>query len=165
VLGPTGAPADKAKVWSSVQNESVKVPGGWTIEIPASSVPSDRVVMVWAAINPADLRHSKAVVLGNDHRPSVTIRISADRGGRISGWVRDLEGKPVNGALVSLLGQGEGAVVTELAGDFQLPVYTADGDQVQVQVAAFGRLKTLWVTAGDQSLVIPVERPTESTRR
>jgi hypothetical protein len=39
----------------------------WRIDIPAESVPGDRAIMVWAALDPEDFTHSKVLTLGNDH--------------------------------------------------------------------------------------------------
>jgi hypothetical protein len=158
VVGPPGGAAD-AKVWSSVQNESTKVDGGWRIDIPAESVPSDKVVLVWATLDPADLTHSKAVTLGNDHEPRVTIRITGDRSALVGGWVRNRDGKPMNGAVVSLAGEPRSAIVTQMGGDFRLPVNAEEGDQVQIQVTFNGKINALWATAGDKAMVISVDGP------
>ncbi len=159
VVGPPGRGADGAKVWSSVQNESMKVDGGWRIDIPAESVPSDKVVLVWAALDPADLTHSKALTLGNDHQPRVTIRITGDRSALVGGWIRNRDGVPLNGAVVSLVGDPRSAIVTQLGGDFRLPVHVQEGDQVQIAVATNGKIHVVWATAGDKTMVIAVDGP------
>lgn len=159
VVGPRGVALDGAKVWSSVQNESTKVDGGWRIDIPAESVPADRTVLVWATLDPADFTHSKSLSLANDHQPAITIRITGDRSAQVSGQVRDRDGRHINGAVVSLAGEPDTAAVTLLDGNFSVPVRAQPGDQVELQVAALGKLQIVWATAGDNALVIILDGP------
>lgn len=155
VPGVSSADRDKIKVWSSAEGGSTKTENGWRIDIPASQVPGNRTVMVWAAVNPGDLRHSKIVELRNDHWPAIVIPV---RGGfsQVAGFVQDTDGKPVNGALVALAGRGETAIMTQFGGSFVIPVPVDSGDQVQLEISAFGRLSNVWANVGDNHLVIAV---------
>lgn len=157
VSGPSAAQLDKTVVWSSVEADSTKVPGGWQIRIPASSVPETRTILVWGAMDRSDLTHAQAVTLAEDHRPTVTIRISSDRSASISGWVRTREGRPMEGALVSLAGHSDSAVLTGYDGRFSIPAGAAAGDQIRLQVAANGKVSLFWANAGDTSATLTVD--------
>ena len=158
VLAAPGAALDRFKIWSSAEGRTKRNGDGWEIEIPSAVVPDDRTVMVWATLDPKDLTHSHAVILKNDHHPKVTIRMTGDRSAKIAGMVRDQDGKPVDGALISLADRPQGSVLTQLNGSFVLPVDAEQGDQVRIQVATPKRLLVQWVTAGDRSLVVTVDR-------
>lgn len=129
------------------------------MNVSPSGLPSDRTILVWAALEPGDTTHSQAITLGADHYPQVAVRITGDQSATVAGSVRDRDGQMINGALVSLAGHEEGTVLTQGQGGFVLPAHTQPGGQILLQVAA-GRFVTrnLWVTAGDQQVDVVLER-------
>lgn len=159
VLGPAGTPVDSAKVWSSTGDSSTKVGDGWQLDISSSARPKDGIVLVWAAVDANDMKHSKSVQLGEDHDATVTFRLTNDRSAKVMGKVTDRDGKGIDGAVVSLSGGGSNSVITQLEGNFALPVNAAPGDDVLLQVSEYNySLKNVWATAGDEHLNIMLDR-------
>jgi len=132
VLGPGESPVEDARVWTSLGGEPKQVAGGWEFDIPLSKIPADGRVTVHAAKESAFLSGSSEVRLGKDLAPAMTVRLAANPPVTVRGIVLDESGNALEGARVSVVGHEGEAVTTGSGGQFVLPAYAADGQQVQI---------------------------------
>jgi len=136
VLGPQGQPVENAEVRSSAGGEQKKFQGGWEVDVPASTLPADRKVTVYAD---KTFQHgSREVVLDKDFQPAVTVELREDRSAKVSGTVQDLEGHAVEGARVSVVGHDAEAVFTRSDGGFVLPAHVSATQTVRLHVEKEG---------------------------
>jgi len=138
VLGPADTPVDDAKVWSSASGEPKKIAGGWQLDIPNGSKPSDGKFTIYASIESAFLMGKSEVHLGTDLNPTVTIHLRADTGASLRGIVVDDSGNGVSGARVVVVGYEKEGIVTGVDGSFSLPAHAASGQMVRVHVQMNG---------------------------
>src|SRR5258708_509194 len=100
VLDPQQIPVEDAKVWSSFGGEPKRVAGGWQFDIPASSVPSDRKMIVYATVPASFLKGQSQISLGSDFHVNTTIHLTHSETD-IRGIVTDDKGRAIEGAAVS----------------------------------------------------------------
>ncbi|HEY0556645.1 MAG TPA: carboxypeptidase-like regulatory domain-containing protein [Thermoanaerobaculia bacterium] len=140
VLGLQGQPVEDAEVRSSVGGEQKRVQGGWEVEIPASGLPADHKVTVYADKPSAFLHGSREVVLEKDFQPAVPVKLKEDRSARASGTVEDGEGRTLARARVWVLGFEAEAVTTSREGGFDLAAHAAPGQTVRLHAEKAGFL-------------------------
>ena len=153
VVGADGKALDSAKVWS-ISGDPKKLTDGWEISVPASARPEDGKLLVWAAIDSRDLTHSRVVMLGDNHSPSVTIQIGAPKDAYVAGKILNYDGDTVAGVWLSIAGFPDQAVATQNDGRFSLPAHAAHGEDVLLMVTAGKNAESHWEKAGDQDLTI-----------
>jgi hypothetical protein len=157
-VGPSGVPIDDTRIDSSVGGDKKRIEGGYQIDIPAGTVPQDKVVTFRASKENAFLYGEQTLHLGPESNPTLTIVLKADTSAMVKGIVLDKHERPIVAARVSVIGQLR-AIETDSAGQFVLPAHAADGQQVQLRVERVGyEPKTRWVPAGDHPLTIVLEK-------
>jgi hypothetical protein len=118
VLAATGQLLDDARVWSSLGGEAKKVAGGWEFEFPATKLPADGRLTLFASQEPA--HGERTVLLGQDTFVSVAIRLDPLAPVPVRGTVVDDAGHAVAEARVTMEETGD-ETVTSATGRFQLP--------------------------------------------
>jgi len=150
VTSPQGAPAEEARVWSSIGGEPKKIAGGWQFDIPAAAKPKNGKLQFFATHDNAFLKGQADLTLGDDFNPAITIRLVHDTSAKIRGRVTDDRGRSVAGARVFVEGYGDEAVVTKEDGNFVLPAHKAQNQQVLIVAEKAGLgVARLWHPAGD----------------
>lgn len=159
IVDPKDVPVDDATVWLSIGGEAKKVAGGWQFDVPAATVPTDRKVMVFAAVKNAFLAGRQSLDLGNDHNPAVIVKLAPDSTARVRGIVVDANGRGLAGARVSVVGYESEALVTAEGGGFELPAHAAEGQQVYLHAQKDGYAgANLWHPAGNAPTQIELSR-------
>jgi len=148
VLDPSKMPVDDAKVWSSLGGETKRVPGGWEIDVPKESKPSDGKLTIYASVESAFLHGSTDILLGDDYSPAVTVALQRDGNSKVRGIVVDHVGHAVKNANVYVVGYSSEAVRTGEDGNFELPAHAAEGQQVELHAEARGKIADIWHPAG-----------------
>jgi hypothetical protein len=138
VLGPQGQPVEDTEVHSSVGGEQKKVQGGWEVDIPASALPVDRKLTVFADRSSAFLHGSREVVLDKDFQPAVTVELKEDHSSMVSGRAVDPEGHALDGVRVSVVHYESEAVTTGPEGAFTLAVHAAPGQTIRLHAEKSG---------------------------
>jgi hypothetical protein len=158
VEDPQGMPVNNAKVTSSIGGEPKEVDGGWEFDIPPGSRPRDGRLTLYAAITTAFLSGRTDAQLGGDYNRAAKIRLEHDRSAHIRGQVFDKRGFPVTGAQVNVAGYSPG-ISTGPSGQFDLPAFAADGEQVGLHVfkSKQGSV-TEWEQAGGQPVTVTLGR-------
>lgn len=165
VVDPKSVPLEDATVWLSVGGEPKKVAGGWQFDIPMSTVPADRKVVVYAAVKSAFLSGQQPMDLGSDYNPGVIVKVEPPVSARIRGVVVDGSGRGLAGVRVSVAGRDGDAVVTSGGGGFDLPAHAADGQQVYLHAEKDGYWgANLWHPAGTMPARIELEAQSASRR-
>jgi hypothetical protein len=160
VVDPKSVPIEDATVWLSIGGEPKKVAGGWQFDVPVSSVPTDRKVVVYAALKNAFLGGQHPTELGSDYNPAVTVKLVPDESARIRGVVVDGSGRGLAGVRVSVAGRDGEAVLTAEGGGFDLLAHAADGQQVYLHAQKEGYLgANAWHPAGNTPARIELIRP------
>ena len=134
VLAPEGHPREDAELRSSVGGEQKKVQGGWEVDIPASALPADRKVTLYADRLPSNLHGSREVILDKDFQPAVTVELKEDSSVKVFGKVKDGEGRPVEGARVWVKDYPSESVTTSQRGEFTLNAHAPLDQMVLLHV-------------------------------
>lgn len=130
VLGSQGQPVVDAEVQSTVGGEKKKVDGGWEVDVPASVLPTDRKVTLYADKPSSFLHGHREVILDEDLQRAITIELQEDRSARVTGNVQDEEGHALQRVLVNVAGYEGEAVPTGPQGGFTLAAHAAPGQIV-----------------------------------
>jgi len=155
VLSPQGQPVEDAEVRSSVGGELKKAQGGWELDLPASVLPADRKVTVYANKTIAYLQGSREVVLDKDFQPVVTVELRKDRSATVSGVVQDGDGHSLEGARVSVVGHEAEAVSTGGDGGFTLLSHASPRQEIRLHAEKTGfRPLDQDHTAGDPATLV-----------
>lgn len=155
VLSSRGVPVDNAQLTASPSGVVKQVPGGWEVEVARDVLPADGQLTLFAARPVYFERGRLAVSLGEDERPAVQLELKRDRSAPLQGRVVTLDGRPVVGARVQLLGQSSGATHTDDRGQFRLAASAATGESVRVQVeTSEGERLEDYYQAGEEPVTI-----------
>ena len=153
-----GKPIDNAAVWSSVGGESKRVSGGYEIDIPKSTIPTNGKLSLFAEEESAFMSGKKEISLGDELNLAVVLELTHDSSGSVRGMVRDQRGMTLANVRISLSGYDE-AVITSSNGSFVLPAHVSVGQQVQIHAQKAG-YKPLdqWHPAGNEPAVLVLEK-------
>ena len=133
VLEPGGQPVDNSELRVvSASNESQRVDGGWEVVFPASAIPPDGRVEVYATRG--SLTGSTTVDLLGSDVVAVTIQLEPPPEVLVRGEVRGPDDRLLAGAVVSVSGYGDEAVTTDETGIFVLPAHAGIGDSIRLHV-------------------------------
>jgi hypothetical protein len=120
VLDPQGQPVSGSTVRTSAGNEPHLLPDGWwEVQIPATKVPADGLVALWATHEAWEGNHAE-LRLGKDTNPRVEIRLKTPESW-LRGQVVDGHDKGVSGVRISRDDGGPGEpAITDDEGRFAL---------------------------------------------
>jgi hypothetical protein len=161
ILSPLGRPVDDASLVTTAGNETLRVPGGYQIEISADKKPSDGKVRFIATEPGTFYRGETTLVLGADGNPHATINLAAETESvTIAGIVEDSQRNGLAGVLVSVIGRpADEAVTTRAGGAFTLFAHASVGQQVMLHAEKKGyRTVDQWSQAGDDGTVLILTR-------
>lgn len=153
-----GNPINSATVWSSVGGESKRISGGYEIDIPRSTTPTNGRLTVFAEERGAFMSGKKEIILTDDLNPAIVLELIHDSSGFVRGMVRDKRGNTLANVRISLPGYND-VIITSSNGVFVLPAHVSVGQQVQVHAQKAG-YKSLdqWHPAGDEPAVLVLEK-------
>lgn len=151
-----GSSTTTANVTASVLNDSTVSPGGAVeLSIPRGSLPADRVVTIFA--KSGDQRASRAIKLGSDLTPAVSLKLDVIRTSGVAGLLEDQDQRVIEGADV-LAASGE-RTTTDKDGHFSLPALSAKGQQVRLHFEKAGyRPFDDYFTAGGPPVIVLLKK-------
>jgi hypothetical protein len=158
VIDQQQTPVDGAKVWSSIGGEALTVAGGAQFVIPASTVPQNRTVTIFARHDSTSTTGKIELLLNNDYNPATTIQLKIVAA-KVRGQIVDARGNAISGASVSVIGYGHEAVITSADGSFELDAHAPINQQVQLHVEKV-RFKSVnqWHPAGESPATVILEQ-------
>jgi hypothetical protein len=158
VIDRKNSPIEGAKVTTSIGGEERTVDGGAQLVIPAATIPPTRKVKIYVKEENSDLTGVAEIRLGNDRNPAMTIQLGIDDA-KVRGQVVDSRGKPVPGAVVSVIGHAQEAVTTQADGRFELSAHAAARQFVQLHAEKPSyKVNKQWHPAGDDPATIMLEK-------
>jgi len=158
VLDPEGIPIEDAKVSSSAPGEMKQTAGGWELDIPAASKPSNGKVTLYAKKESSFLYGASDLQLKGDLNPTARVQLKKDASALVRGIIVDDSDKPVTAARVSVVGHAAESTTTKQDGEFVLPAHAAKDQQVQLRVDTAYKSVTKWCFAGDHHNKIRLEK-------
>lgn len=108
------------------------VAGGWQLDIPRETRPTNGKVMLSAFIKDEFLAGKSTLVLAEDYYPTASIQLEAVTSAMLRGVVVDEGLHAIAGAKVSIDGNPDVAV-TNSKGNFVLAAHAGDGQIVEVR--------------------------------
>jgi hypothetical protein len=153
-------PLDDAKVWSTIGGEPKKVAGGWQFDIPATSVPVNGKVTLYASKESAFLSGERELQLNIDSNPVVTIELTKNvKEIVVRGIVVDEANNAIGEVRVSVVGYEAEMVITQPNGGFVLPAHAAVGQQILLHAEKPGyKAVNQYHPAGEEPVTIILER-------
>jgi len=131
VIGADQKPVDNAELVSLPPALIKKVEGGWELETPPQTHPSDGDLVITASVPNAYLSGSAKVRLEKEYYLTVSIPLHRLPSVLVRGTVVDAHGNPVAGASVAIEGYSEVTKTNEM-GSFQLQSHYAGGEQLTI---------------------------------
>ncbi|MCG8456838.1 MAG: CHAT domain-containing protein [Holophagales bacterium] len=159
VLDPHGQPVEGSSLRVSAGNEPHLLPDGWwQVEIPATKIPTNGEVRVWAE-HPHWASSNATVGLAEDPNPRVEVRLGVPEE-RIRGVVVDATGRGVEGVRVTARSFAGSAAVTDRDGGFVLTVQAAPDRRVRLHAehAELGANDS-FCYAGGEACVVTLRSP------
>jgi hypothetical protein len=147
LVRPDQSVADIAQVKSSTSRELKMVAGGWELDIPRETRPTDGKVMLSASIKDEFLAGKSTLALADDYYPTATIQLAAVTSSMLRGVVVDEGLRAIAGAKVSIDGNPDVAV-TDSKGNFVLPAHAGNGQMVEVRATKGAMVGHLSAPAG-----------------
>jgi len=147
------SPVYYAQLKSSYTGEMKVFEGGWRLDIPAQTRPTDGKVSFAASVKDEFLKGSTTLTLGDDYYPVVTIPLEADTSAKIRGVVVDDKMAAVEGATVSVDGFPDVAI-TDKKGSFTLSAHAGNGQMVEIRAQKDGAFGHVTAPAGKTAEII-----------
>jgi hypothetical protein len=120
-IGPDHSALKRAKVSSTLEGEIKSVDGGWEIDIPVGLSEQKRQLTIDATVEDLGLTGSTTLTLSSDTVQVTTLELKKSGELPVRGIVEDSHGNSIPNALVSVLGFGKDAVLSDASGSFELP--------------------------------------------
>ena len=143
---------EDSEVHASVGGEWLRVPGGWECRLLRHSIPADGHVVFRGSLRGSFLIGKADVLLGNDHHPSIQIKLVPDTSAMARGTVIDGNGRPIIAAKVWV--SGYPPVLTDDDGNFSLAAHVADGQFVKLYAMSKNTTVTQNIMAGQRPQTI-----------
>jgi len=153
LVRPDGSPVYYAQLKNSHGGEMKISEGGWRLDIPPQTRPTERKVSFSATVKDEFLSGASTLTLADDYYPTVTIPLVAETSAKIKGVVVDERMVAVPGATVSVAGHPE-TTITDSKGNFSLPAHAGNGQIVEVHAEKNGVMTRLNAPAGKSIEVI-----------
>ncbi len=123
------------------------VAGGWELNIPRETRPTDGKVTLTASIKDEFLAGKSTLVLAEDYYPTATIQLEAVTSAMLRGVVVDEGLHAIAGARVSIDGNPDIAL-TDSKGNFVLHAHAGNGQMVEVRAQKGAMVGHLSAPAG-----------------
>jgi hypothetical protein len=111
----------RAHVTSSLGGEIKLVSGGWEVDVPAGSSDDKRQLTIDASVEDLGLIGSTTITLSKDPIQTTSLELKKRGELPVRGIVEDLRGNSIPNALVSVVGYGKDAVLSDASGNFEMP--------------------------------------------
>jgi hypothetical protein len=147
LVRPDQSVADIAQVKSSTGGELKMVAGGWELDVPPGTRPTDGKVILSASIKDEFLAGKSTLALAEDYYPTATIQLEAVTSAMLRGVVVDEGLHPIAGAKVSIDGNPDIAL-TDSKGNFVLAAHAGNGQMVEVRAQKGAMVGHLSAPAG-----------------
>jgi hypothetical protein len=122
-----------AHVWSTLGGETKKVDGGWEIAIgPGASNEQARQLTIRAEVADKGWAGHRDLTLADEHSLTTSVELAKDGELPVRGIVVDSHGNSIANALVSVVGYGKDATLSDASGNFVLPSHAVSGEIVQL---------------------------------
>lgn len=153
ITDPENQPVNDAEITSTPDGERKQLKGGWQIDIPGAAVPKDRKLTLSATEDNGLFIGSSEFILGDDHNPSIAIKLRRETSARIRGQVIAENGEPISQATVYIENYLEERVITPESGVFDLPAHAAAHEHIRLFVRKNGyQIWNDFLPAGGDSL-------------
>jgi len=155
VIGLDGQLISDATVDSSVGGEIKKANASWELEISPQMLPQDRELTVRAWVQQDFVAGTTTIRLTKGYFENLLVQLKPLPSISVRGNVRDIRGKPVDGATVAVDGYSDLATTGKM-GNFEIPAHKAAGQLVTV-TAQKGQLYGRKTAPAGDGLEITVE--------
>jgi hypothetical protein len=129
-ISPDPSVWNRAKVSSSLGGEVKSVDGGWEIDIPAGPGGQQRQLTIDAAVADLGLAGSTTMTLSSDPVQVTSLELKKSGELPVRGIVEDSHGNSIPNALVTQVGYGKDAVLSDASGNFELPSHAQTGQAI-----------------------------------
>lgn len=137
VLDPQGLPVDRVTLHASAGMTPRRLPDGWwEVQIPATKVPADGLISLWAEHEEWDGNRTE-LHLGDAPNPRTEIRLKPPESW-LRGWVTDDADQVLSGVRVSRRDGVQGDAITNAAGRFALKLPVRPETRVRLRAERDG---------------------------
>ncbi|UWZ84231.1 carboxypeptidase-like regulatory domain-containing protein [Occallatibacter riparius] len=124
----------RAHVNSSLGGETKLVSGGWEVDLPAGSSDDKRELTIEASVEDLGLTGSTTITLSKDPIQTTSLELKKRGELPVRGIVEDGRGNSIPNALVSVVGYGKDAVLSDGSGNFEMPSHAEAGETISLHV-------------------------------
>ncbi len=122
----------RAHVRSSLGGETKLVNGGWEVDLPAGSSDDKRQLTIDASVEDLGLAGSTTITLSKDPIQTTSLELKKRGELPVRGIVEDSRGDSIPNALVSVVGYGKDAVLSDASGNFEMPSHAQADETISL---------------------------------
>ena len=122
----------RAHVTSSLGGETKLVSGGWEVDLPAGSSDDKRQLTLDASVEDLGLTGSTTITLSKDPIQTTSLELKKRGELPVRGIVEDSRGNSIPNALVSVVGYGKDAVLSDASGNFEMPSHAQADETISL---------------------------------
>jgi hypothetical protein len=122
----------RAHVSSSLGGETKLVNGGWEVDLPAGSSDDKRQLTIDASVEDLGLTGSTTITLSKDPIQTTSLELKKRGELPVRGIVEDGRGNSIPNALVSVVGYGKDAVLSDASGNFEMPSHAQADETISL---------------------------------